>query len=102
MTPHNDGAGLGGLDIHTSGTQVGSITEPQIYGISVDNISQVSGTRFRLHIKGLPFHNLPVKVQQNSGLVLPPLGQSALNVVKVRHRPWYCKVHGSEIAHQVL
>ena len=65
-------------------------------------LAQVSVPRCRLLIEGIIVHNLLVKGEQNSGSVLPPLGQSAMNVVNVRHCPWYCEVHGSGLTHQVL
>ena len=99
---HNADAGLGGFELHASGNQARSITEPQMSGISADDLVQVSVPRCRLLIEGIIVHNLLVKGEQNSGSVLPPLGQSAMNVVNVRHCPWYCEVHGSGLTHQVL
>ena len=55
-------------------------------GISADDLGQVSGPRFHLNSEGLLVHNILVNGQKKPGLVLPPLGQSALYVVKVHHR----------------
>ena len=102
MTPHDAATGLEEFDPNASGSQDQGVVEHQMGGLLADDLGQVSGPSHCFRHDGPPVRNIPVKIRRNPGLVVSPLYQIALDVVKVCHWPWYLKVHGEELTHQAL